>query len=313
LIFLLLLQCGVSLAQTDSVMRTQTPVQQSSSTFPINSLAERVPNVALQRFKLVFAFRDSIKNVWQLPSATKAFKSYGNIPLAPKVKDEMPQPLHATGLPEWLFWVLLAQLALIVFVRVQFTREFAEVFTVFINSNLTQQLYRETQAAGLRMGYTLLNLNFVVSLGVWVYLAMKQNGLTAHYPDAYVLPTVVIGVGILLAARFTALRLASWLLKSSREIGLFGFTDLQLFRATGLLLFVVNAFVSYAQAPYRVYFFMFSLIVLVTFLLFRFLRGFEIGKNYLGQNFFHFLVYLCALEIAPVLIGIRFFLNRFGL
>ena len=163
------------------------------------------------------------------------------------------------------------------------------------------------------MGYSLLNFNVVISLGLWVYLAMKQNGLVAAYPDSYVLPIVIVGVGILLAARFTALRLASWLLKSSREIGLFGFTDLQLFRATGLLLFVVNAFVSYAQAPYRVYFFMFSMIVLVTFLLFRFLRGFEIGKTYFGQNFFHFLVYICALEIASVLIGIRYFLNRFGL
>ncbi len=140
-----------------------------------------------------------------MPSATKAFKSYNNLSLAKKEIDETPQPLHPKRLPEWLFWVLLAQLALIVLVRVQFTREFAEVFTVFINSNLTQQLYRETLAAGLRMGYTLLNLNFVLSLGVWVYLAMKQNGLMASYPDT---PFLATGFGARLfftfAKAFTA-------------------------------------------------------------------------------------------------------------
>ena len=225
----------------------------------------------------------------------------------------MPEKVRKKWLPEWLFWVMLAQLALIVFVRAQYYREFNEVFTVFVNNALTQQLYRETQVGGLRMGYFLLNFNFIISLGTWAYLVFKFIGPGVGHPDIYVLPIAVGLVGVLLITRFAALRMATWLLKSSKEIGLFNFTDLQLFRATGLLLFPVNAFLAYAPHHQRVYFLWFSMVVLVTFILFRALRGFEIGRTRLSSNVFHFLVYICALEIAPLLVGIRLFLNTFGL
>ncbi|HZF99566.1 MAG TPA: DUF4271 domain-containing protein, partial [Chitinophagales bacterium] len=225
----------------------------------------------------------------------------------------MPEKERKKWLPEWLFWMMLVQMALIVFVRVQYYREFNEVFTVFVNNALTQQLYRETQVGGMRMGYFLLNFNFIISLGTWAYLVFKFIGPGVGHPDIYILPFAVGLVGVLLVTRFAALRTATWLLKSSKEIGLFNFTDLQLFRATGLLLFPVNAFLAYAPHQQRVYFLWFSMVVLVTFILFRALRGFEIGRTRLSANVFHFLVYICALEIAPVLVGIRLFLNTFGL
>lgn len=299
--------CATGFAQTDSSV-SQTPIVTNPNPLPPISRP-----IVHRRISVRDTIHQAVAKVRKLNSVKSILNDYGNIPITQEANDDLPQPLRPTGLPAWLFWVFLVQLALIAFVRAQYTREFSEVFIVFINSNLTQQLYRETQAGGVRIGYMLLNLNFVISLGMWIFLAIKQNGTVTRNPDAYLMPAIIIGVALLLAARFISLRLASWLLRSSREIGLFGFTDLQLFRATGLLLFLVNVFVAYSQAPFRFYFFMFSLIVLVTFLLFRFLRGFEIGRTYFGQNFFHFLVYICALEIAPVLIGIRYFLNSFEL
>lgn len=245
-------------------------------------------------------------------------QSIDTIEVQAKQQDQISQPVlveipHQQLLPEWMFWVFLGQLGLIVFVRATFRREFAEVFTVFVNSTLVQQLFRETQAGGMRMSYFLMNVVFAISLGTWIYLAMKINSSGMSYADYILYPAIVITVIVLLSARSIALSLTAWLLRSPKELGLFEFTDWQLFRATGVLLYPFNAFLAYANSPLRYYVFALTLVILITFLLFRVLRGFEIGRTYFGQNFFHFLVYLCALEIAPVLIGIRYFLNSFEL
>lgn len=298
---------NVNAQQTDSLVRRDTVVQRSTKPLTQTQATYQALRQATVDTNTIIADTTKVDSIHQVvvPLKRDTVKA--------ETRVTMPEKERKRWLPEWLFWMLLVQLALIVFVRVQYFREFNEVFTVFVNNALTQQLYRETQVGGLRMGYFLLNFNFIISLGTWAYLLFKYIGPSTGYADLQVLPFAVGLVGILLATRFMALRLATWLLKSAKEIGLFNFTDLQLFRATGLLLFPVNAFLAYAPHQQRLYFLWFSLVLVVTFLLFRVLRGFEIGRTRLSANVFHFLVYICALEIAPVLVGIRLFLNTFGL
>lgn len=304
---------NVNAQQSDSLARRDTvATQRSTNPLPQTQSQPSTPTqtqVAVQRVDANAVAIDMTK----IDTLYQAVVPVKRDTVKAETRVAMPEKARKRWVPEWLFWMMLVQLALIVFVRVQYYREFNEVFTVFVNNALTQQLYRETQVGGMRMGYFLLNFNFIISLGTWAYLLFKYIGPNVGYADLQVLPFAIGLVGVLLVARFMALRMATWLLKSAKEIGLFNFTDLQLFRATGLLLFPVNAFLAYAPHQQRVFFLWFSLVLVVTFLLFRVLRGFEIGRTRLSANVFHFLVYICALEIAPVLVGIRLFLNTFGL
>jgi len=71
---------------------------------------------------------------------------------------------------------------------------------------------------------------------------------------------------------------------------------------TSLVLFVANLFLMYASenlAPTIIYI---TLGILAIIYLFRAVRGLSVGSKFLNHHKFHFFIYLCTVEIAPVLI-----------
>ncbi len=211
--------------------------------------------------------------------------------------------------PDWIFFVLFFLAALITLVKTQYDREFKEVFYVFKNNSITQQLYREATATGVRIPYILLNINFIVIISLWLFLVLKQSSFLESFDDLIILTSLTAIITLIVFVRNLLLNIFSWLFFSGKQIGLFNFTELQILRCTGLILYPFTLFICYTPEPLNRIIFILSIIILFSFFLFRYLRGFEISREFFIKNIFHFLIYICALEIVPLLIGIRFISN----
>jgi hypothetical protein len=251
---------------------------------------------------------DSIKKKeytdWKLRNPYDAMRQYSTAKPISVIQNEMKRTY-----PYWVIYIFLFLLALITFVRVQYTKEFNEVFYVMRSNIITQQIYREAPSSGLRIAYFLLNLNFIIILGIWLLYIIKKTGYFRIYDDWVLLSAITALIILVMVLRYLFLLLASLMFSAGKEISYYNYNELQIFRCAGLILFPVLALLYFSPQPYSKIFFMFSLVIIGTFFLYRYLRGFEIGKAYFFRNIFHFLIYICTLEIAPILIGIRFVSN----
>jgi hypothetical protein len=94
-----------------------------------------------------------------------------------------------------------------------------------------------------------------------------------------------------------------------KEIKLYNYYEIQVNRMLGILLFPFLLLIAFSLPLISLIAFYASIALVVTMLVIRYIKGFSIGISYFGSHIVHFLLYLCALEIAPVLIVIRLLLD----
>jgi hypothetical protein len=74
----------------------------------------------------------------------------------------------------------------------------------------------------------------------------------------------------------------------------------------GLFLVPFNLFIAFsAKGDYQLLLVFWLLGLVAIFYFYRSLRSASIGSKFLSSNPFHFLLYLCAIEIAPVLMLVK--------
>jgi hypothetical protein len=248
---------------------------------------------------------DSIK-----PSALLQLDSVLNNYQIPTQTDELIQPLHRTTVPYWLFFIFLNLFALITLIRFRYAKEFNDVFSVFMSNSTMQQVYREALVSGIRPGYVLMNINFITLTALWIYLIVKDSALPwLDYRD-YLIPALWITILLILVFRNISIHLAAYVTNKHKEIGFFHFTELQIFRAGGILLYPLVLLQCYAPPAIASVSSAAAFIIISTFFLYRYFRVYGVVSQTYGNNLFHFLIYICTLEIAPVLIGIKLILNN---
>jgi len=77
----------------------------------------------------------------------------------------------------------------------------------------------------------------------------------------------------------------------------------------GLIIAPINIFFPYLNEDWKKILIYSALIILGLVLMYHFLRGLTIGVRFIGSHQFHFLLYICTVEIAPVLILVKLIIN----
>lgn len=220
------------------------------------------------------------------------------------------QPLRHTLIPFWIFPIFLILFALITLIRFKYSKEFNDVFTVFFSNSVFQQVYREASVSGIRPGYVLLNINFILLTALWIYLYAIRNLQSIHSHVNILLPASFILITLILIIRYFAVQFVSYIISKPKELKFFHFTELQIFRAGGIILFPLILIQYYAPDTISKIASVLALIIFITFFLYRYLRAYHMVSQAYGKNLFHFLIYICTLEIAPVLIGAKLILKN---
>lgn len=209
---------------------------------------------------------------------------------------------------DWKFYLALLLLILLTIIRFGYAKEFDELFSAFRNWGPSQQMFREL-GTGVSFGTVLLNIFSVMVLSLFVYLLLAQYNLLSVDPPWMMMIMTLALVAVFLLARYTLLKTAALLFPFGKEITLYNFYEIQINRVLGIALFPLVLLISFSAEPVSDYAFFAAVILLTASLAIRYLKGFNIGINYFGRHLFHFLLYICALEIAPVLIIIRLLQN----
>lgn len=98
----------------------------------------------------------------------------------------------------------------------------------------------------------------------------------------------------------------------SKELEHYHFMIINNHIVAGLLLFPLNFILSYISIKFVTIFLTTGLVLLISIFVYRFVGGLLIGSKYIFGSFFHFLLYLCTVEIAPFIILLKFLLVNTG-
>lgn len=215
-----------------------------------------------------------------------------------------PMLLPERDHPAWLPALLLLALILLAWGRFFFRRRLSLILRAVAARNYANQLIREGNIFYERIGLVLF-LVYIISLSLFVYLSipvLADAGLAIKTPIPFLLILGFFPAFWLLKVLYVYV--LSALFKTSSHSGemLVSMFIYNLF--TGIVLLPLLACMAYADA--RMFFYI-TLIVLALIYFFRFLRAFMIGIRLTKFSVFHLFLYLCTLEILPMIVLAKIF------
>ena len=198
----------------------------------------------------------------------------------------------------YLFVVLFFYYGLI---RVIFSKYLGDLFTLFFRATLRQQQLRE-QLLQNPLPSLLLNIQFLVTGSLYAALLARYNNILAE-TDLWIIWVYCLALLVAIyLVKFLTLKMMGWILKISRATDAYLFIVFMVNKMAGIFLLPVlllMAFPFYSILPAVI---ALSLFVLALLLGYRFFVSFRLVRNEIKLNLFHFFLYLCAFEIAPLLL-----------
>ena len=115
----------------------------------------------------------------------------------------------------------------------------------------------------------------------------------------------MLGVGAIYILKYIQLRIVGLILPYENEIGFYSFIVSITNKVIGYLLLPALFILAYVPQSAQFYVLYILLGILAIIYIYRALRGLAIGSNTILFHKFHFFIYLCTVEIAPVVILLK--------
>ena len=202
------------------------------------------------------------------------------------------------------FSLSILLLGFLAIIMTRFRSEVNDIYRAFLNQNLMSLLYRE-KGTILRLPYVLLYTLATLSVGTMIFLTTNLFGIKIFDSNFSSLIACIIGIGGIYLGRHTLLLSLSYIFPFKKEINLYSFTISIFNFVIGIVLLPFIIFIAFAPSNTHTIFLYTALFSVSIIYLFRIIRSLLIMNKYLIHNKFHFFMYLCTVEIAPILILLK--------
>lgn len=204
----------------------------------------------------------------------------------------------------FLFIVMLVVIVILTLVVTVFRIFIAKIWKAFLNDNLLNQLMRE-QGTGVTAAYLILYSMFILNTGVFLFLFCKHFGLELGSSNFISLMLCIGGVMAFFVLKHILLEVVAFVFPVEKEVSAYAFTVMVFNITIGFMLVPVVSLIAYAPEDVAKMTIYIALGLIVAALIFRGLRGLFIATRFFAWHKFHFFLYLCAVEIAPLLVTIK--------
>jgi hypothetical protein len=178
----------------------------------------------------------------------------------------------------------------------------------FANINMAQQAYRD-QKMFLSPTDIFTYILFFMSAGSFIFLFLRFLGAELPFRPLIDLFVCMSAVAAIYLLKHLQLFILTLIFPFKGEVSLYSFIISNSNKVLGIVLVPLVFLSAYVPTMLQSSFLWFTLGVLGLAYLYRSFRGLIISGNYLLYNKFHFLLYLCAVEIAPILLLVKIILK----
>lgn len=221
-------------------------------------------------------------------------------------------PLHQSpqtidnGYQGWFFPVLLFVLVIYTWLRIFYNKYFNQLIQAFLNTNLTNQMVRDENILVQRASI-LLALTFNIIAALFLYLLSIEIGWNlggiGNGFNRFAFFITVVSASY--TFKFLILKIIGWLFDLDREMATYIFNIFLINNVLGLILVPIVALMAYSPLIEPHFLAILSLWLIGIAFCYRLFRGLVSGLAVSGFSPLYLFLYLCTLEIAPLLVLIR--------
>lgn len=211
------------------------------------------------------------------------------------------------GSNKFIFWVLFLQMLLLSSL-IGINRNFiSKIWRSITNDNFAKLVSRDYNN-GYTIHFIILYVLFLLSLALYIFIALK-----AFYDLNGILNYLLIlgGVSAVYGIRHIFQNTTASIFPFGKASSYYDFMIILFNSFLGLVLIPMNVLGAYAPPGLAVIGIYIGLILIVIIYLLRFLRGSLNAYTFIRNYLFHFFLYLCTCEIAPVFILMKLLSKSF--
>jgi len=219
------------------------------------------------------------------------------------------RPVHPNARPvnrevaDWFTISLIALVGIFTWFRVFYYRIFNQLFGAYFNLTTTNQIVRDESVLLQRASLFLSVISYMV-MGLFVYQLSEILRWNIPYLQGGLLRFIFFSVAIAASysVKMIILRFFSNVFDLDKPVALYIFNVFLMVMMIGLLLLPVNILLAYASSQIREWVMWISVGIISLLFLYRLVRAVGIWIGIPGFSVFYLFLYLCAFEIAPLLI-----------
>lgn len=246
----------------------------------------------------------------RIPGASAALAENSTTPFRPASF----LPRDGDTLPDMaLFWILSGIFAFLTFCVAANRKVVGKAWRGFLNDNGLTVAHREASGFVGLAPYFLLYISFLLNAGMFMFLLVRIYKREDFNNWFFLVICMVVATAIFIS-KHVLLNIAAWLFPVEKEVQRYNFLVVIFNCVLGLFLLPFNFLLAFSTniksdlefpTDYSYFLAFWTLGLVAIFYAYRGVRSAGISSKFLADNQFHFLLYLCAVEIAPVILLIK--------
>ncbi len=206
-----------------------------------------------------------------------------------------------------LFYLMAGIVFCLAFIRAAFPKYFRNLFALFFRSSLRQKQARE-QLLQDNMASLLLNLLYFISMGLFVALSIQYGHWTAL--SFWILaPACALALVFVYLGKYLFLLFAGWVFNAKEAAVSYTFIVFMVNKVMGVVLIPFLLVLSFSHLSVVQASLTISFTLIGGFFIYRYLVSFGAIRSKLKVNPFHFFLYLCAVEVLPLILIYKVLIN----
>ena len=196
---------------------------------------------------------------------------------------------------DWATYLFVFSFVLIAITKSAFETRFSEFLKILVSDKYIK-VYKDT--SHLMSGFTiLLFLVQIISFSFFIQLLLHYFGYVSK-TDWVIFLRIFTFFGIFVLSKFLIEKIVATIFNIEEFAEQFNLQKVSYRTFVGIILLPINIYLFYNNTPSNILIYCIIVVILIINL-FSYLVSLKIYQNLLISKLFYFILYLCALEIAP--------------
>jgi len=211
---------------------------------------------------------------------------------------------------EYLFYLLAGIMLLFGFFKIFYARYFNNIFRVFFNTSLRQNQLTDLLLQA-KLPSLIFNLFFAVTGGLYLWLLLHYYHLITEESNKKALVICILTISFIYIIKFCVLKFIGWVTGMIELVDTYIFVIFLVNKITGIILIPFVILLAFAGSVWQKTIVVLSYLIVGVLFLLRFMRSYSLLQHQLNISRLHFILYIVAIEVLPLLVAYKWFLKFF--
>ena len=202
---------------------------------------------------------------------------------------------------EGIFYSIVGLLLFFAFIRNSFSRYLSDLYSSYFRTTMRQKQIKE-QLQQSPLPSLFLNIFFIISTAIFLSLILQYYGLATQQPFWLLTAYSAAGLAVIYGGKFLLLKFFGWVFQMSEATNTYIFVVFSTNKILGVSLLPFTILLAFTYGDVNAASVTLSLFAVGLLFFYRYFLAFVSINHTIRIDFFHFLIYLAAFEVLPLLL-----------